>query len=53
MLLSEKKDVGIVHIENQTYYIDSSIKIDEIKKKSTPFTMWLTGEIYDDEQSIS
>ena len=48
VLFSEKKDVGIVHIENQTYYIDSSIKIDEIKKKSTPFTIWLTGEIYDD-----
>ncbi len=48
VLLHEKDDVGIAHIENQTYSIDSSIDLDEIKKNSTPFTMWLTGEIYEE-----
>ena len=45
VLLEEKCDVGIAHIENQTYRIDGSIDLDKVKQESTLFTMWLTGDV--------
>ena len=46
-LLDENLDVGIAHIENQTYHIDQSIDLDKVKRESTQFTMWLTGDVYE------
>lgn len=45
VLLEENSDVGIAHIENQTYSIDGSIDLDKVKQESTLFTMWLTGDV--------
>ncbi len=44
-LLDEGADVGIVHVENQTYDILGN-NIDQLAKSSIPFTMWLAGEAY-------
>ena len=47
-LRSEGSNVGIAHVENQTYDLDDVTEIDKIKEKSTPFTLWLTGECYNE-----
>ena len=47
VLLEENFDVGIAHIENQTYSIDKSVDLNKAKYESTQFTMWLTGDVYE------
>ena len=39
VLLEENFDVGIAHIENQTYSIDKSVDLNKAKHESTQFTM--------------
>ncbi len=47
-LRNEGSNVGIAHVENQTYDIDNIKEIDKIKDKSIPCTLWLTGECYNE-----
>ena len=47
-LHAEGSNVGIVHIANQTYNVQGEINADEIIETSVPYSMWLTGECYDD-----
>ena len=47
-LHTEGSEVGIVHVVNQTYDVEGDIEIDKIVEMSTPCTVWLTGECYDE-----
>lgn len=44
----EGSEVGIVYVVNQTYDVEGEIDIDKIIEMSTPYTIWLTGECYDE-----
>lgn len=47
-LQSNDMNVGIVHVENQTYDTENIKDIDQEMKNSVQFTMWLTGDCYAD-----
>lgn len=46
-LLEEGSNAGIAHVENQTYTLMDGVDLETVKKNSIPYTMWLTGEVYD------
>ena len=46
-LLDEGLNIGVAHIENKTYTIDSLANFGDVKKNSVPFTLWLTGDVYE------
>lgn len=46
-LLNEDSNVGIAHVENQSYEIDDSVDLKKESELSIPFTMWLSGDVYD------
>ncbi|MDE1818906.1 MAG: hypothetical protein KGI19_09940 [Thaumarchaeota archaeon] len=47
-LQSDGMNVGIVHVENQTYDMENIKDVDQETKKSVQFTMWLAGDCYAD-----
>ena len=47
-LHTEGSNVGIVHVVNQTYDIEGDIDVDKIIANSIPYSMWLTGECYNE-----
>jgi len=48
VLLEENCNVGIAYVENQTYDITSTVDFNVVKQNSIPFTIWLTGTVYED-----
>ena len=47
-LQNEGSNVGVAYVENQTYDLENTKEIDKIKDKSIPYTLWLTGECYNE-----
>ena len=47
-LQSEGSNVGIAHVENQTYDIENVKDLEKEARLALPFTMWLTGECYNE-----
>lgn len=46
-LLTEGSNIGIAHVENQTYDLVAGLDLNSVRKNSIPYTMWLTGEVYE------
>ena len=47
-LQSSDFQVGIAHVENQAYNFIDTVEIGKIREETTPFTLWLTGECYEE-----
>lgn len=46
-LLKEDRNIGIAHVENQSYFINDSVDLNNEADLSIPYTMWIAGECYD------